>query len=1031
MRGVARKVAAGALTMVIVIGCALIRAGVAHGAEYRVSACGAAGSYQNHLLSASTSDGRMSAYTACPTDGNGHFVGVAALAGINVGTVPVFANAIQTFAAPPGTTIRRVHVRAAGRTWNGDWTSLLQASADRFASTAWNLSGCGGNVGSANGCVSALVDVDQNYEIPGATGIRALVSCGNWSGCTTFSTDLWPFTRSYYFVHEFDVTLDDLSNPVVTPTGGGLASGQWLRGTHSLTFNASDNSGIRRTRFWVDDLGTIQNDERPCDYTYSVPCSGVSGGEYTLDTTRLSDGVHHVAADGLDATDSNWSNTVQTVRIDNHAPAEPGAPSVDGGEGWHTTNGFTVRWSNPDSAAPIDRAFFELCKADGSGCSTGSQAAGGGITRLANVQVAQPGDYTIRVWLADAAGNVSDAKSAPLHLKFDNVAPAQAAPQHRNGWVDKSHATQYVQEINKPDGFQLPVSGIAGYAVTADGSTPGSIVDVPADPGMDYIGHKELPDLPEGTTTLRARAISGALVPSSGVGSTDIHVDLRAPILAVEGAPDPNEWSREAVGLEVTGSDPDRLSGMASGPGDRGLESGAYIGYAIDGGETQRTPGPERDLGSDGLLGYAPTATAEIRVATDGAHTVTYEASDVAGNATAEKSVSFRIDQTPPELVVFEPQQRSDPRLITVAASDRTSGLADGGKIELRRVAPSRGDWISLRTGRQDDRYYAHVDNTTLPDGDYQFRAIVPDQAGNEAVGTTDRDGREEIIHISPTRIGPYVTFEEPTPRSGGPDPQDSAATVDTKLVAVAVAKVTTKPKCTAPRSRRPGTRCPRSRSCRKSSNGRRRKRCRRPRVTEQLVHELRVPFGKRASIRGVLLTDAGAPITDAEITILARPAVAGADYVAEASVRTDEKGAFTYRARAGEGRTLDFHYRGDKTYKHADDQVILRVPASATIKASRNSIRNGGRVLFNGRLRGRPYPARGKVLDLQAFYRHKWRTFATPRASRRGQWKYRYRFQATRGVVIYKFRIRVRASSDYAYELGYSKVTKVRVFGP
>jgi hypothetical protein len=178
-------------------------------------------------------------------------------------------------------------------------------------------------------------------------------------------------------------------------------------------------------------------------------------------------------------------------------------------------------------------------------------------------------------------------------------------------------------------------------------------------------------------------------------------------------------------------------------------------------------------------------------------------------------------------------------------------------------------------------------------------------------------------------------------------------------------------------------------------------------------------------------LTDTGVAITGVEITILARPAVAGADYVAKASVRTDEQGAFTYRARAAEGRTLDFHYRGDETYKHADDQVTLRVPASATLKASRHSVPNGGRVLFQGKLGGGPYPARGKVLDLQAFYRHKWRTFAAPRAGQNGKWKYRYRFQATRGVVIYRFRIRVRASSDYAYEVGYSKVTKVRVHGP
>jgi hypothetical protein len=998
----------------VAVAWAALGGAVASGAEYRVSACGESAGFQNHLLSASVSDGRMSAYTACPNDGDGHFVGLTALAGIDVGKVPVFANAIQTFTAPAGTTIQRIHLNAEGRTWNGDWAAVLQASTDRFASNARNLSGCTGNAGSANGCWAALREQDQEYELPGTTAIRALVACGNFAGCTTFSTDRWPFSRAYYFIHSFDVTLADDSNPAVSATGGGLASGQWLRGTQSLTFDASDNSGIRRTRFWADDLGNLANDVRDCDYTFAVPCTNVSGGQYSLDTTRLSDGQHVIAADGLDATDSNWSQTVQTVHVDNHAPAEPGAPGVVGGEGWRRTNGFVVKWSNPGSAAPIDRAFYELCRADGSGCTTDSQANAGGIEQLSNVQVPGPGDYTIRVWLEDAAGNVSDAKSAPLHLKFDDVAPAQAAPQHRNGWVNRAEAGRVDQEIRKPEGFQLPVSGIGGYAVTTDGAVPGTTVEVVADPLADYAGHRELIGLPEGTTTVRARAISGAGVASPDVGTTEVHVDQTPPTVSVTGVPNANLWTPRSVGLHLMATDSGQLSGMASGPIDRGVASGGYIEYSVDGGDKSQIRGPQRDLGPDGRLGYAPIAAADLGIDTDGVHSVTYQAFDVAGNGTAETSVSFKIDQTPPELAVFEAQQQSDPRLVTVAAADRTSGLADGGKVELRRISPTRGDWITLRTTRDGDRYFAHIDNATLPEGEYEFRALIHDQAGNEAVGTMDRDGKPEVLHITPTQIGPYPTGGRdagPPITSGGPDAQDAEANIDSRLTAQAISKITSR-KCTKPKKRK----------------GRRR--CGRTTTHEQALHEIRVGFGKGALVRGVLTTSSGAPIADAEVTVLARPAVAGSDYEAEASTRTDAWGAFSYRAPAGPSRTLDFHYRGDRRFKHADDQVTLRVPAAATIRASRHSVRNGRVVTFTGRLRGGPYPAKGKVLDLQAFYRKKWRTFATPRAATNGGWRYRYRFQATRGVVLYKFRIRVRPSSDYPYELGYSKTTKVRVSG-
>jgi hypothetical protein len=128
------------MAAIVAVAGGLVCGAIAHAAQYKVSACGSGASYQNHMLTAAASDSRMSAYTACPNDGDGHQVGVAALAGIERGRVPVFANATQSFVAPSGTTIRRVHLKAQGRTWNGDWTSLLQASNDRFAGNAWNLS---------------------------------------------------------------------------------------------------------------------------------------------------------------------------------------------------------------------------------------------------------------------------------------------------------------------------------------------------------------------------------------------------------------------------------------------------------------------------------------------------------------------------------------------------------------------------------------------------------------------------------------------------------------------------------------------------------------------------------------------------------------------------------------------------------------------------------------------------------------------------------------------------------------------------
>jgi hypothetical protein len=122
--------------------------------------------------------------------------------------------------------------------------------------------------------------------------------------------------------------------------------------------------------------------------------------------------------------------------------------------------------------------------------------------------------------------------------------------------------------------------------------------------------------------------------------------------------------------------------------------------------------------------------------------------------------------------------------------------------------------------------------------------------------------------------------------------------------------------------------------------------------------------------------------------------------------------------------------YPGSAHDRAASGDVVVRVPAAATIRASRRSARNGQRVTFDGRLLGRPLPRGGKVVDLQAFYRGRWRTFAAPRAGSNGVWRYAYRFGATRGRLTYRFRVVVRRESAYPYELGYSGTTSVTVSG-
>jgi hypothetical protein len=146
--------------------------------------------------------------------------------------------------------------------------------------------------------------------------------------------------------------------------------------------------------------------------------------------------------------------------------------------------------------------------------------------------------------------------------------------------------------------------------------------------------------------------------------------------------------------------------------------------------------------------------------------------------------------------------------------------------------------------------------------------------------------------------------------------------------------------------------------------------------------------------------------------------------------VTTDAGGSFSVHVPPGPSRTLRLAYGGADVLLPATGEARVLVPAAGTLRVSRSRVRNGAGILFSGRLRGRPFPPGGRTVDLQAHYRGAWRTFATPRTGRGGRWRYRYRFGATTGHVLYRFRAIVKREAAYPYEDGATPVVRVTVTG-
>ena len=166
-----------------------------------------------------------------------------------------------------------------------------------------------------------------------------------------------------------------------------------------------------------------------------------------------------------------------------------------------------------------------------------------------------------------------------------------------------------------------------------------------------------------------------------------------------------------------------------------------------------------------------------------------------------------------------------------------------------------------------------------------------------------------------------------------------------------------------------------------------------------RIVPTARVGLGRSITLHGRLANPDGQPIDGASIEVFGKSAFGENEFAALGLARTGADGTFTYRARATASRVLRFHYRGGQQIRAATRDVFLRVPGSTAISVSDRRVFNGDRVTFRGRLRGGGIPDGGKLLEMQAFFRNRWRTFSTVRSDPRGRWRFSYQFGGTSGT--------------------------------
>lgn len=248
------------------------------------------------------------------------------------------------------------------------------------------------------------------------------------------------------------ITLSDKQDARVNWEGDSrVLAGDWVRGQNPVAWRESDaGSGLRFSRLRVDGAvlgdGTIDyqanggcrtgrsdaNGEFARDF---LPCTpGPYLRYYGLDTAKLSDGAHAFSVCLQDYAQYQHVNGAasetcesRTIHTDNTAPGKPAELRVMSANPARYLDRFGATFSLPlDEGSPIAKVHYLVLDAAGKVAVPERTVSETDPTSLADIEgSAEPGAYTLRVWLEDAVGLIGPAAEAPI--PHDTTPPA--APQ--------------------------------------------------------------------------------------------------------------------------------------------------------------------------------------------------------------------------------------------------------------------------------------------------------------------------------------------------------------------------------------------------------------------------------------------------------------------------------------------------------------------------------------------------------------------------------------------------------------------------
>lgn len=549
--------------------------------------------------------------------------------------------------------------------------------------------------------------------------------------------------------------------------------------------------------------------------------------------------------------------------------------------------------------------------------------------------------------------------AAAANFRFDDVRPGLAQPMLPATWVGAGQVPLLRLTHPAPP---LPISGVRGYAVSVD-------PDPDASPcrSLSHCSNSET-DLSGGT--------SEDSMPLRQLPEGMVHV--RA--VAVSGSGMPSATAGSAV-LHVDLTPP--VVSVLGAPEEwvnHAVNVGALAADELSGMTAAGDTGPITAIAVDGAV---PTIAAGgavgAQVTGEGIHLVSATARDAAGNLSGggAGSTAVWIDRRPPRVAFAALLDPADPELLTASVGDELSGPdPTRGSIAVR-VARSHRQFSPLPTAIEGGRLLARWDSDRYPPGQYEFMATAHDRAGN-------------VTH-SMLRVG-GMAMVLPAPLKA-----------PTRLLAGFGGSSLVWHRCANHGSQR---------------------QCRREVIEafEQRPALRTVPYGRRLTVGGMLISASGSPLAGQQIELAEVFGAGAAATRRSRELTTAADGSFLARLAPGPSRRLEFAFAGSRTTSEAQAKPIaLAVRAGVRMRASAASATVGGRPLvFSGAVEDAgSIPPNGKSVELQFHLPGiPWSEFRTVRTNAEGRFRYPYRFSDddSRGAR-FQFRAFVPAESEWPYE--------------